>query len=164
MAFAHMPGPAKNTTGNTKEVNQSGTQDRGTGTSLVYINGKATMVTKIGYLAEADVRVHKRFSLIGGYSVSEYDFAIARGYDRNDALEALDEKPYGRDKVKNPYFGVRVNSDRLIEPAIVGFYLLAGPNMISTSPVPGIGVSPFDQTKWSLRLGLSFGYIRSAKH
>jgi hypothetical protein len=83
---------AKPTAGSTvPEVNQQGTADRGFGESLVYYflywSPKASGQTKP--FAEAEFRVHRLVSLIGGYDPyrSTFDVLFENGWDRYDAFQ-----------------------------------------------------------------------------
>ncbi len=162
--FLGTSGPVKDTTSNTREINYSGTPDRGYGTTLAYYSGTIGSATKLGYVAELELRAYQDLGVVAGFSTSDYNFNVNRGYDRYDALQHLDTKPYSNDHVQNPYVGIRLNFPSEDERFCGGFYIVGGPLMVDTVPVTGIvGIPTYHQKGWEVKLILSFGYKYAKK-
>lgn len=149
-----------------QEINQFGAPTRGYGTSLVYVQGKASGTGYFGYFGETEVRIvqpknYYAVGLVGGYTESKFDVNVQRGYDRNDALSKLDAKYFSNNFARQPYFGVSFGGSRYIEPITARLYILACPMAIHIAPMPEFGLPVSSQKIWTVKVTVALGWIRT---
>jgi len=113
------PQPQKVSTGNTRELNQFGTQQRGTGTALVYYAVVPRANPFSGGYGEIEHSVGSKIGLIAGYAWSPYDYTVKTGYDRYDSLESFQIYTLGTADMHRFYGGLEIGGR-------TAFLLLAG--------------------------------------
>lgn len=97
--------------GNVDEINQFGTSQRGTGTSLVYYSIFWPRTPSISPFGELEVRLSRFVSVLGGYNGRENSsVTLQNGYDQNDKLTSFSNQKLASSSVKGaPYGGFKVN-------------------------------------------------------
>lgn len=107
------PHPRKDSSGNTRELNQYGTTARGVGTSLVYYAVVPSAKPLSGFYAESEIRASKNVGVIVGYSRTRYDLRVATGWDRYDALQPYMDYTLAESTMQSFYGGLRIGPPRL---------------------------------------------------
>jgi hypothetical protein len=124
------PQPRKDSSGNTRELNQYGTTARGVGTSLVYYAVVPSAKPLSGLYAESEIRASKSVGVIVGYSRTKYDLSVATGWDRYDALQPYMDYTLAESTMQSFYGGLRIGPPRL------GVLVLGGAALHGSSRTP----------------------------
>lgn len=99
-------GSEKSNEGSTREINQYGKPQRGSGTSLVYYSIYKQNSWKPGLTSEVDFDLGKNTLFIAGYGWNNYKLVTEKGYDRWDALEVYEKNDLSNNRVIKRYIGI----------------------------------------------------------
>lgn len=106
------PWPHTASSGNTREVNQFGTTQRGVGTRLWYYAVAPHPRLFSGFYTEGETSVSQHCGVLGGYSRTLYDLQINSGWDRYDALEHYASYTIAQNTLQSFYAGLRIGPPR----------------------------------------------------
>ncbi len=148
------PQPQESSSGNTRELNQFGTQQRGTATALVYYAVVPRADLFSGGYGEVEHSVGAKAGLIAGYAWSPYSYTVKTGYDRYDSLEPHQIFKLATADMQRCYGGFRIGGRSAL-------LLLVGVGKQSISIAPGASgvvikaptVTPFVSIGLSYEIG-----------
>ena len=135
----------KSSSGNTREVNSSGTTERGVGESLNYYATLYANQPRPGFFSEVELRRKSGHHLVLGYMFNPYKIVFEKGTDMFDSLEARSRQDLAAIDLHMPYFGIKwQNPDKSSDGAV----------MLSAGLI-------FNQTKIApIGQGVKFQYLR----
>lgn len=145
-------GRTKSNEGATREVNQHGLPNRGSGTSLVYYNMyvKSTLIP--GWFGEAGVSLTRNFSVVGGWGLNNFNLEIESGYDRYGSLETYDTYKAATVRLRRTYGGIEVELPIDNSNAAVAFQILVGR---TADPLTAGDMTVSQEHRWSAIIGIS---------
>lgn len=154
--------------GSFQRINQRGADERGYGTSLVWLRSQLKRTATTGYIGEAEIFLHQkleqpRIGVVGGYAVSHFNYTVDRGYDRYDSLQFLDNKLFSQNQASHLYFGICLSAPPSEVPVDARFYATAGPAIVKVVPIPEFSLPGYQQKAWMIRFGFALGLTRPAK-
>lgn len=112
----------KSSSGNTREINSSGTTKRGVGKALDYYATLYRPQPRPGLFSEIELRRKSGRHLVSGYMFNPYKIVFEKGTDTYDSLKAYSRQDLAAIDLHMPYFGVKwQNPDNSSDGAVTVF-------------------------------------------